>query len=1140
MAEVMRDDATLAQIRAADPEASTWLGANAGSGKTRVLTDRVARLLLRGVEPDHILCLTFTKAAASEMQNRLFNRLGDWAMLPDVALRRQLEELGLPPGALDPAFLGRARTLFARAIETPGGLRIQTIHAFCAAILRRFPLEAGVSPQFQEIEDRAAQLLRQEVLDEMAAGRDASLVEAIAMIAPANPLEELAAAIVSKRPGFQPPRDETALRSLYGLSPDATEAELLSRVFLPGDIAFLAELVPVLSAAGGNDARLGQALARVTAPDMEGLAILESAFLTKSGATPYCARIGKIPNKATREGPLAASMDRLENLMRRVEAARETRVALAALARDTVLHRFAGTFLARFEAAKEARGWLDFDDLILRTRALLSDPGVAAWVLYRLDGGIDHILVDEAQDTSPAQWDVIEKLAQEFTSGEGARADRRRTIFVVGDKKQSIYSFQGADPTEFDRMRKAFRDRLRDTDAPLQDGQLNFSFRSSDAILRLVDHVFDGRHEAGFLPDQSHISFHSDVPGRVDLWPHVPKAEEDDAGLDWDMPVNRVGPRHHDVVLAKRIAAFIRRTIDAGTSLPLGRDAQGRLETRAVHAGDFLILVRRRSRLFHEILRACKAQNLPIAGADRLRVMAELAVRDLQALLNFLSTPEDSLALACALRSPLFGLDEQALFTLAHRRKSPYLWEELRRHRDAFPEIWRILTDLRAQVDFLRPYDLLERILIRHQGRERLIGRLGEEAEDGIDALLSQALAYEQTEVPSLTGFLHWMQTDDLEIKRAADSAGSRVRVMTIHGAKGLEAPIVILPDTHSTRKSRPETLVDVEGVVHWRAPKDQQPALHRAAEARREAAEEQERDRLLYVAMTRAERWLVVAAAGTLSKDASAWYDRIRNGLAQCGATARDFAFEDAEAGQGLRLEYPAWPADSTGTPPPAGARALDLPDWALRPAPQGAASPLVLSPSDLGGAKALPGAEGDTGDVAKARGTLLHLLLETLPQLPSEAQEEAARALLARAETPPGEPDALVAEAMHVLQAPQVAGFFAPDVPAEVSLSAPMPGTSHMLMGTIDRLIVEPEKVTAIDIKSNRTVPARPENCPEGILRQMGAYNAMLRALYPEHKVETGIVWTANASWMPLPETLVAQALVRARDLDGPRVPS
>ncbi|MFW8593803.1 double-strand break repair helicase AddA [Cribrihabitans neustonicus] len=1111
-----RDAASEAQFRAARPDASTWLAANAGSGKTKVLTDRVARLLLRGVQPQHILCLTYTKAAASEMQNRLFKRLGEWAMLADEKLVAALTELGAED-VISPEGLAQARTLFARAIETPGGLKIQTIHSFCASLLRRFPLEAGVSPQFSEMDDRAATLLRAEIMEDFAQGSEAPLLDALARHVSDSDFETLTAALCQRRANFDPPLDRDALLELFGLPAGFDTEALEALVFLGGEEELLARTRIMLAEGGTTDQRAAAKLAGIARPTLADLDVLENVFLTGAGAkAPFSAKVGSFPTKKLREANLSL-MDQLEPLMLRIEDARAKRLALSAARKSADLHRFAAAFLPEYERRKQQRGWLDFDDLILKARQLLNDPGVAAWVLYRLDGGIDHILVDEAQDTSPVQWDVIEKLAQEFTAGEGARSEVERTIFVVGDKKQSIYSFQGADPDAFDRMQAEFGRRLEETGPGLQNASLDFSFRSSAAILKLVDLVFRDSPRAGFRKEALHQAFKSDLPGRVDLWPVVEKTEDEEEP-DWTSPVDRPGRRHHTVILAERIAGAIKQMIDSGVTIPEDGPERGTFQRRPVQAGDFLILVQRRSELFSEIIRACKKAELPIAGADRLKVGAELAVKDIAALLRFLALPEDSLSLAEALKSPIFGWSEQMLFDLAHRRDGPYLWSTLRERAAEFPETLEILDDLRANADFLRPYDLIERILTRHQGRQKLLGRLGPEAEDGINALLSQALAYERSDVPSLTGFLVWMQTDDLEIKRQMGSAGNMIRVMSVHGSKGLEAPIVILPDTAKRRPPTDPEIMTAGEVPLWKVPKDQMPDAMLAA---REAAQEKlqnERLRLLYVALTRAEKWLIVAAAGELSPDGSSWYQMVERALQDGGAAECKMP-----GGAGLRLQHGGWDALPLVHHPVAEPEKPVLPALFRQPARPYVAPIAALSPSDLGGAKALPGEAGMEEESAKSRGTRLHLLLEHLPGKPEADWPALAKSLLPEAE----DGGALLAEAAAALRNPDCIHVFDAGTLAEVPFTADLEG--ERIHGIIDRLILTPEKVLAVDFKSNATVPHSPEACPEGLLRQMGAYAHALSQIYPGRQVETAILWTRTAMLMPLPHDLVSAALKR-----------
>jgi len=1114
------DDATLSQHRAAEPGRSTWLSANAGSGKTRVLTDRVARLLLDGVDPQNILCLTYTKAAAAEMQNRLLGRLGAWAMLDDAPLTEALAEIGETPER----DLGQARTLFARALETPGGLRIQTIHAFCASILRRFPLEAGLPPQFTEIDEIQSKALLAEVLDRLAQGPSRDTIDAAARYFSGDGLEALAAEVLAAQDGFQRTLSRDDVLALFGLPPGFDATDLERAAFDGGESVLLSAVLPVLAAGGANDGKAAAKLAplserALTAAD---LPLLEDVFLygesAKAGA--FASKAGAFPTKAARAA-LGASTGDLDVLMDRVAGARDQRLSLAAAEKTIALHAFAAAVLPAYSAAKAARGWLDFDDLIRRTRALLADAPAAAWVLYKLDGGIDHILVDEAQDTSPAQWEVIAALADEIAAGIGARADTPRTLFVVGDKKQSIYSFQGARPEAFDAMHDRFRHSLM-SNGGLQRRQLQYSFRSSAAVLSAVDATYGV--ESDGEDRQSHRAFNAALPGRVDLWPVLPpeSAEEPD---HWWNPVDLQGADHHSVRLAREVADFIRDIVGRET-LPLKNGAR-----RLVHAGDVLVLVQRRtSGLFHNIIHACKAADLPIAGADRLRLSAELAVRDVLSVLRFLALPEDSLALAEALRSPLLGWSEDALFRLAHGREG-YLWQTLRRERAAHPETLAFLEPLIARADFLRPYELIEAVLTAGGGRERIIARLGPEAEDGLDELLNQALRYESLEIPSLTGFLEWQHSGEVEVKRQAEGAGRQMRVMTVHGAKGLEAPIVILPDTLRTEQERRgEILIGDGNVALWKTPKPQSPAAMAAARDRAAEADRAERRRLLYVAMTRAENWLVVCGAGERKDDSNTWYDEVERGLEARGAHPHEMP-----TGPGLRLTHGNWDAGPVIDAAPATDTPAAIAPWMTAHPPPAIRVPKPLSPSDLGGAKVLSDEQPGDGyaETSKARGTILHALLEHLGDCDPVDRNAVGRAVLDGSGIPLAQDEGaeLLRTALRLLDNAGLSAVFAPGTLAEVPVAGPVAALGRrMVAGTIDRLIVGRETVLAVDYKSNRAVPSRPEDVPEGLLRQMGAYAALLTDTYPDRRVETAILWTTTGNLMPLPHDIVMQALGRA----------
>ncbi|MDU8942520.1 double-strand break repair helicase AddA [Ovoidimarina sediminis] len=1113
------DPATLAQIRAADPAGSTWLSANAGSGKTRVLTDRVARLLLDLVPPQNILCLTFTKAAAGEMQNRLFARLGGWSMLPDADLEAELDRLGYA-GERD---LQRARTLFARAIETPGGLKIQTIHSFCAAVLRQFPLEAGVTPGFRELDERTQGHLIEAALDRVAEGDPERAVSRLAALAPTVDIAALAAEIVRRREYFADAPEEAGLRRACGAPSEAGWLALCDAARLDAGVA--GRLLTALAGGSPNDQKAAAAFQDIAldAPDpVRDLPVLEKLLLygPKAKAGPFSAKIGAFPTKDTQKA-LGPDMDAIEAFMGAVEAARPARLARHLFDRTRALHAFAAPLLAEYAEEKRARGMVDFDDLIHLTRRLLAERTTSDWVRFKLDGRIDHVLVDEAQDTSPSQWAVIESLVEEFGSGEGAR-DLHRTLFVVGDKKQSIYSFQGADARGFDTKRQSFSERLRPAGG-LSSRELLYSFRSSPAILRAVDTVSSGTSLADGT-GSLHRAYFSGLPGRVDLWPLV-EPEDTPEEAPWFDPVDRIAPNHPAQRLAEGIAEWIRGLVtDPAAVIPTSDGG-----ARRITEGDFLILVQGRTGtggLFNRLIMACKARGLRVAGADRMKIRSELAVKDLLALLSFLALPEDDLSLAAALRSPLFGWSEQDLFTAAHGRGGRYLWQVLRERAD-HAETMAALDDLRRAADFSRPYEILERILGRHGGRAKLVARLGEEVEDGIDELLRQALDYERAAVPSLTGFLTWLEGEDLEVKRSSEGAGGQIQVMTVHGAKGLERPIVILPDTmRREERVRDEILPDATGVPLWRPGSEDVPDAMRVTLEDAKAAAREERDRLLYVAMTRAETWLVVAGAGEAAKRDGTWYGHVETALGEIGA---------AEIDGIRRFESDGWPEVATTAETEAPGAEVTLPDWVARapvPAPE---ADEALSPSDLGGTKVLPDEAVEPGalDAALKRGRQIHLLLEHLPGVPAAERGARAVALLALGVDAASEEEAagFAAEVGRILDAPALASVFGEGALAEVPFTArPAALGGRQVRGAIDRLVFAEDGLLAVDFKTNRIVPETPGEVPEGLLRQLGAYVAALSEIYPGRPVRPAILWTANATLMVLPNDIVMEALGRA----------
>jgi len=1125
-------DPTAIQQLASDGRASVWVAASAGTGKTKVLTDRLLNLLLADTAPGKLLCLTFTKAAAAEMANRLNKMLSDWVTEGDIKLRTQIASLiGIAEREVQQSMLDRARRLFARVLDTPGGMRILTIHAFCQSVLRRFPLEAGLPPQFEVMDDRSAtEMLEEARLGVLTAARAAegALGRALAEVtrhAGEQSFGELMqdlttergrlAQLIERAGGLDPYLAH--LHRRLGVRPDESEDGLIADAC--AEAAFdgpgLRLATEALLRGSKTDVARGDGLAAwLSSPETRAITFdaYVPAFLTAEGEARKTLATKAVLAADPRVGEiLAAEQVRLLALQTR-------RAAITVARANAGLARLAAAFLTAYEREKRRRGLLDYDDLILSTRALLDQDGIAPWVLFKLDGGIDHILIDEAQDTNPDQWKVVEALASEFFVGDGA-APPNRTIFAVGDAKQSIFSFQRADPQEFLRMQQHFQDRVTVAKREWRTVPMQISFRSSAAVLEAVDAVFaldEARN--GVALDGAvieHSAHREGQAGRVELWPALtPDAvdvEEPWAPALDQRPIE--APRGR---LARRIAATIQHWIRSGEMLP----ARG----RPVRAGDVLILVRRRGGFVAELVRELKQLGVPVAGSDRMVLTDQLAVMDLVALGRVLLLPEDDLTLASVLKSPLIGLDEDALFRLAHGRTGS-LWQALAAAIE--PDMvmaYDTLGALMGRADFVPPYRLYAEFLGAGGARRRLVGRLGPEASDAIDEFLSQSLAYERAHVPSLEGFLHWLERGKADIKRDLDQGGrDEVRIMTVHGSKGLQAPIVFLPDTVQAPVQMPSLLwPERADLMLWRPSKGAGEPLCEAARAAAKSKRDQEYRRLLYVALTRAEDRLYVAGWRGKRDQAGSWYDLIDAGLQTLGRV------EALPTPPGHEPFAPSLVHDTPQTKPPKlddkpvaeGLSDEALPEFALRPRPNEPSPPrpLVASrPSQPEPAATSPlGADSDT--TRFQRGLLIHRLMQSLPDLAQDAREPAARRFLAQKahDLDPVEQDAIARETMAVLDHPEFAALFAAGSRAEVPVVGLIDGRA--LNGRIDRLVVTDDAVLIVDYKTNRPPPTEAAAVSPAYVEQLAAYRAALERIYPGRRVRTLLLWTDGPRLMEL----------------------
>lgn len=1134
------DEPNAAQREAAGPRASVWVSASAGTGKTRVLIDRLLRLMLDGTDPARVLCLTFTRAAAAEMANRLNEELARWATLRSGALAESLQKLtGRLP---DDATLRRVRQLFARVLDVPGGIKIETIHAFCQALLRRFPLEAGVPAEFAVIDERSAREALIEAGERVVAaardGHDPRLAEALAVVARHAPEERFGALMAELA------AERGKLRQILGkghaemhrrlcaalhLPPGTTEKTLVSAFCAEGagDEAGLRSAAAALLNGSCTDRERGAVLAAwCGAPGRreEMLAAYTGKFLTAKGEI--------IQRLITQDAARRACCDAgaiLAAEAERVKKFREAEAATVLVEASCALIRLGGALMDAYADRKRVRSVLDYDDLVSAALDLLRRPGAAPWVLFKLDGGLDHILIDEAQDTNSEQWEIVATIAEEFFAGEGTR-DRPRTIFAVGDAKQSIFSFQRAEPRAFLDMRRHFEERVTDARQNWRVVPLEISFRSTEPVLRAIDAIFrrETAHD-GVAFDGSeirHVAARAGHAGLVELWPPaVPQSEEppDPTAL----PIVRQRITEPRTRVASAIAATIRRWLEQGEMLEA--------RSRPVRPGDVMVLVRRRNEFVGELLRALKQRGIPVAGADRLILTEQLAVQDLVALGRFLLLPEDDLTLATVLKGPLFDIDEETLFDLAYGRGDDRLWSRLRSGAIENPKLRHAaerLSGLLARADFVPPYELYAEILGAEGGRRTLLERLGMEAEDPIEEFLGLALGYEREHVPSLQGFLRWLVAEDTEVKRDFGvRQRDEVRILTVHGAKGLEAPIVFLPDTMQLPK-QPETLLwtEREKLPLWRPRRDLAIPLYNAERQALRARQLQEYRRLLYVALSRAQDRLYVCGWQTRETPKEVcWHALCHAGLAEI---ATPFAFDattligaDGWSGEGLRLAG-AQTARPACEPAPEAARTGQLlPYWVSEPAPSEPDSPSPLAPSRPSEAEpsTLSPLAANGRDGFK-RGLLAHRLLQSLPELPAEERDGAAQRFLALPmhRLPANEQYEIRRETLRVLRHPDFAALFGPDSLAEVPLVGLIGGRN--VSARIDRLVVEEDRVLIVDFKTLRPPPAVEQEVPPLYLRQLAIYRAALARIYPGREIRCALLWTEGPRLMPISPEILA----------------
>lgn len=1097
------------QRLASNPSFSVWVEASAGTGKTKVLSDRVLRLLLNDTSPSRILCLTYTKAAAVEMSNRIAERLSEWAISDDTKLSVELEKLlgnKLSNTSKDLDLIAKARQLFAVLLDTPGGLKIQTIHSFCQEILKRFPLEAKISPYFEVMDERLSKEALENIKSEILKGN----------LSPQA--KDALSWLTSETSEFQFPdimRSISENRNLFeeyllkhknldalinhtakklGLSLSTTPSDIKEQFWHQISSDQFALLIKAL--ASGTDKSIQKSLNLQEAVDDQDFEHLCQILLTRQGE----ARQDLLQKKPLSLYPEAQNV--YNSLSQDLILTLDRLKSLNLLASTKAILVLSDELLGRYQHYKRLHSKMDYNDLIILTKHLLEAPQVAEWVLYKLDGGIDHILIDEAQDTSPEQWSIIKSLTQEFFSGLGTH-DKTPTVFVVGDRKQSIYSFQGADPKEFENIHRYFSERLPN----FQDVNMDVSFRSTSAILDVVDTVFSTPlARSGVASNEqtiSHIPSRIGDGGKVELWPLIDSDSDDKSDKIWLPPVERISGVSSSSKLARQIAETIKSKVDNHELL----QSQG----RPLKYRDFLILVQRRNSFVEEIVRACKNVGVNITGVDKLKLSEQISVNDLLALAKFTLLSSDDLNLACVLKSPLIALNDDDLFNLCYNRGSSTLWQRLQedtRYQDTYILLQQILNFSRNS----KPFEFFSYILNELHGRQKFIARLGFECEDALDEFINLSLSFENDHIPSLELFVDWMQQDDVEIKRNLEQNNiDAVRLMTVHGSKGLQAPIVILPDTVRVRTAKQEAgwLYDENTLFYPLGKNSYESTCQRLKEEEKSLSLE-EYHRLLYVALTRAEECLCICGYKKKSTpNIESWYEICQKALKPIMSQSPN----EVLIYQTEQLIPP-----HTKTLPSAHTVSVFDSSWINFPIKEEAPLSKPLTPSHLDekDISAISPLSTDNTVLLYNRGRIIHKLLQMLPSCDQELRQSSLDEFLRTQaqEISDSAKSQISSEVLGLISDSRFAELFGPNSAAEVAIMGEVEG--QIISGQIDRLVVTKDKVIIVDYKTNRPAAQRIDDIPQAYIKQIRAYRKLISKIYPDKPIESYILWTNTAQIM------------------------
>ena len=1104
---------------ASNPKNSAWVFASAGSGKTKILTDRVLRLLLDNVSPSKILCLTFTKVAAAEMQSRINSELAKWILCDNVELRKKLTALsGDFPTENE---LKRARILFVKILDEESKIKVQTIHSFCQTLIKIFPFEAKVKPNFEVLESNQEKLLlktaQKEVLkkalvneklkklvqetnaklhEESFSGLVANLLNKKEQLNSLKEkffgIENIIAEIFknfgvgnedgnAKKQILKQVQDDDARNALdddagnvLGQTQRFRHPELVSgsiHIFQKFaaqinhkshlKLAFELENSGLIS-----NIKLATAirnfLKNIT---LENFSDYKSAFFTQEGN----------PRKLTKN--IAANLELTSIFSDCCQLINDfsDQINSLKIANDSaLLLRFVDHILENYSQLKKQNSVLDYNDLIVETNRLLANPDFSNWVKLKMDSSFDHILIDESQDTNHQQWNIIKALSEDFFTGLSS-SNKSRSIFIVGDEKQSIYSFQGAEPNISAEIFAHFAEKLGNN---LKKIELNNSFRSQAKILQAVDDVFSKEERKKAISKVSEFQAHKPIReglGKVEIWPQIQKekTEKKEISFEWKIDFSKDETQEEEEILAEIIARKIHLKVDS----------------KSANYGDFMILLRNRTNGFDKALAKFFHQyQIPFTSVSKIKFSENILIQDLLSAAKFVLLPRDDLNLACLLKSPIFAISEEELFEICQfKNERETTIFNILGQLEKFREIKNNLDELITKSQQLNCFEFFYFLLHQKNHQQNFLATFGHENLEILDKLLLSVFDFCQNFSPNLQKYLEFIEKLDFEISLSSDE-NDRVKITTIHSAKGLQAPIVMLPDcsyNFNQLLSAKEEISWIEfgedKIPVWCRKKEDENLLlkkHRAGKLR-EAKEEYLR--LLYVAMTRAENELYVGSFGK-AKDPECWYEIVKNSVTGVEVLELEEFLKMAEIENSSVKKIPKQVQDEA-------AREMSLSvKFSHRHSELDSRSIAQnqIKPSQI-------------------KGRLVHKIFEVIGKNSAEDKnwlQEIAKKIIEKEEfLSEREKNKIQQDLADFIGSQHFEKLFSGKISCEVDI------VGQKNLKRIDLLVEKENEVLIVDYKSDETLP---DVVPQQYLRQLNGYKKLVEGIYAGKEIKIAIFWT------------------------------